>query len=150
MACNLHKQATHFPRYNQVEAIITSGIQLVDAELSEDVRTSIASAVSSLDSITSTGLDKLTTTVPTLSSPTDKILPISSATDYIVGFSLVQSSLKLADAILGFFGISTHMGGPSAEDATEVTPAETEDDTEVPPAETEDTTEVTPAKTEDG
>ena len=63
MACNLHEQATHFPRYNQVEAIITSGIQLVDAELSEDVRTSIASAVSSLDSITSTGLDKLTTTV---------------------------------------------------------------------------------------
>jgi len=99
IALKLHEQATHFPTYNQVESMVSNGIQILDAELSEEVKTGVARAVLSLDCFISSGLDKLTATVPSLANPTDKIFP----------------SLKLADYILAFFGLSIHQGGPEQE-----------------------------------
>ena len=35
MATKLHQQATQYPTYNQVEAIVANGVSMVDAGLSE-------------------------------------------------------------------------------------------------------------------
>lgn len=125
MATKLHEQATHYPTYNQVEAIVTNGIQLVDAGLSQGVKTTVASAVTSLDTLASTGLDKLTTTVPALATPTDEILPnitgtisASTATDYVASFALVQSGLHLADTALSLGEKALRSVAPSTEETT--------------------------------
>merc|ERR1719186_1860407 len=75
MATKLHQQATQYPTYNQVEAIVANGVSRVD---------------------------KVTTSVPALSTPTEEILPTitgsisaSTATDYVASFEVVQTGLKL-------------------------------------------------------
>jgi len=125
MATKLHQQATQYPTYNQVEAIVANGVSMVDKGLSEGVKSTVATAVSSLDDLASTGLDKLTTSVPALSTPTEEILPTitgsisaSTATDYVASFEVVQTGLKLADTALslGEKGLKTF--APSLEEGS--------------------------------
>lgn len=117
MATKLYLQATHYPTYNQVGAIVTNGVQMVDKGLSQGVKNTVATAVSSLDSLASTGLAKLTTKVPALATPTEEILPsitetfsASTAKDYVASFAVVQSGLKLADKVLSL-GVKTGLNG---------------------------------------
>lgn len=128
MATKLHLQATHYPTYNHVEAFVTNKVQMVDKGLSQGVKNTVASAVSSLDSLASTGLDKLTTKVPALTTPTEEILPTikdtfsastgkitdtlstTTAKEYVASFTVVQSGLKLADKVLSL-GVKTGVNG---------------------------------------
>jgi len=125
MATKLHQQATQYPTYNQVEAIVANGVSMVDAGLSEGVKSTVATAVSSLDDLASTGLDKLTTSVPALSTPTEEILPTitgsisaSSATDYVASFEVVQTGLKLADTALSLGEKGLKIFAPSLDEGS--------------------------------
>merc|ERR1712121_336559 len=102
---------THPRLQGSINAIhANSALQKTVNSVKEHVLPSVANAVDHLDTMACGGIDSLTTALPALHHPTDKLIKstkdtaqtyFSSATEYLASFAISRASLRAADFSLG-------------------------------------------------